>query len=340
MTIDSKQVSTIKGQSLVELVIGLGIMMILIVPISTALGLIMRQGFDIKTVQVADYLSQSRLNNLKVISEASWSSIYNATTSANKGPNSQFYLAPTSTVNLNYEVKSGATSTIIDGIIFVHYFSIENVNRDASGNIISTGGTEDPSTQRVAVTTSWEDGYSLTKTQYFMRYRNRSFIQTDWSGGGNQDGPISVPNNKFATSTQLDFTSIAGLIKIAGVNPVQGRLTSSIFDTLVESGAAPNVIMWKGYQPSGTLVEFQIASSNCPNGATDPPTCTSGTWQFVGSDGSPSSYYQTVGPNLPVPINLAYHNNQRFFRYQVYLYADAPRVNTPEVEDVILNWSP
>ncbi len=36
---------------------------------------------------------------------------------------------------------------------------------------------------------------------------------------------------------------------------------------------------------------LQIASSNCSNGATNPPTCDTGTWNYVGHDGSASSYF-------------------------------------------------
>jgi len=111
---------------------------------------------------------------------------------------------------------------------------------------------------------------------------------------------------------------------------VNGSLVSSIFDTQIIGGTAINTIMWQGSQPAGTTVKFQIASSNN----------SSGPWNYIGPDGSSSSYYVPAGPGSPVQINLQYHNNQRYFRYKIFLYSDAAQTASPRVDDVIINWSP
>jgi hypothetical protein len=122
--------------------------------------------------------------------------------------------------------------------------------------------------------------------------------------------------------------------------PATATLTSSIFDTGVSSGVAINTIMWQGNQPSGTSVKFQIASSNCSNGATNPPTCNTGSWTYRGPDGSNTTYYTPSGPGVPAKINLQYHNNHRYFRYKIFLYSDAGKTQSPRVDDVIINYSP
>jgi hypothetical protein len=109
-----------------------------------------------------------------------------------------------------------------------------------------------------------------------------------------------------------------------------GWLESSTFDTWAINGAAINTIMWQGTQPSGTSVKFQIASSND----------LAGPWNYYGSDGSSSTYYFPVGKDTSAQINLAHHNNQRYFRYKVFLYSDANGTNSPTVTDIIINWSP
>ncbi len=56
-----------------------------------------------------------------------------------------------------------------------------------------------------------------------------------------------------------------------------GYLISSTFDTGFEDGVAYNSIMWLGSLGIGTTsVTFQLATSNCSNGASDPPACTGG----------------------------------------------------------------
>lgn len=106
-------------------------------------------------------------------------------------------------------------------------------------------------------------------------------------------------------------------------------LTSSIFDTQVAQGAAINTIMWQG-SLGGGLVGFQIASSNNSNGP----------WTFVGPDGSNSSYYQPL-PGVQTEVKLTgqnNHNNKRYVRYKVFL--DAPTSPGPQINDVIIGYSP
>lgn len=113
--------------------------------------------------------------------------------------------------------------------------------------------------------------------------------------------------------------------------PATATLTSSVFDTGVLTGVAINTIMWQGSQPTGTSVKFQIASSN-----------STSTWTYLGPGGSSvqSDVYQPISYNVPSQINLAYHNNHRYFRYKIFLESNAGQTLSPRVDDVIINWSP
>ena len=107
-------------------------------------------------------------------------------------------------------------------------------------------------------------------------------------------------------------------------------LTSSVFDTGVSTGVAINTIMWQGNLPTDTGVKFQISSS----------ASSTGPWSYFGPDGSNTTYYQPTGDNVPSQINLAYHNNHRYFRYKIFLTSNAGQTLSPRVDDVIINWSP
>ena len=126
----------------------------------------------------------------------------------------------------------------------------------------------------------------------------------------------TAPNHKVKTTWRASVAS--------------SSLTSSIFDTGVSSGAAINTIMWQGNKPSGSNVKFQIASSNS----------SSGPWSYLGPDGSDTTYYTPTDANIPVQINLAQHNNKRYFRYKIFLESNASQTESPRVDDVIINWSP
>ncbi len=106
-------------------------------------------------------------------------------------------------------------------------------------------------------------------------------------------------------------------------------LISSVFDTGVASGTAINTILWQGDKPAGTVVKFQISSSNN----------SEGPWSYFGPDGSDTTYYSPSNMDIPVQINLQYHNNHRYFRYKVFLETNIAHTQSPRIDDIIINWS-
>ncbi len=118
------------------------------------------------------------------------------------------------------EVKRLAQSKM-----FTRYFSIENTCRSATASsTIDTfpcdgGYFDDPSTQKVTAVVNWPTTQTIAEmklVEFLTRWKNDVFHQQDWSGGSGQEGPISVPNNRFATSTGIDVDS-QGVIKIQGL---------------------------------------------------------------------------------------------------------------------------
>ena len=220
------QISNIRGQSLIEILIAVALGAILIGGAVVTIIPTLKSNLETQNVQIATSLAQEYLDNLQSLAESNWQIIYNPP--AAKGPNSQFYLRATSTT---YEIISGTTSTVIEGKTFTRYFSIENVNRnfcgagDVTTNATTTcnsgpgsiGVADDPSTQKITVTVSWQSGASnpsVQKSQYLTRSRNKVFVQTDWSAGPGQEGPITSENNKFTTSTNIDYSTTNGSIII------------------------------------------------------------------------------------------------------------------------------
>ncbi|MDP3015139.1 MAG: prepilin-type N-terminal cleavage/methylation domain-containing protein [bacterium] len=217
------------GQSLIEVLIAVAIGAILIGAATATIIPVLRSNLETRTVQIAGSLSQEYLDNLRSLAESNWYQVYNPPTA--KGPSSQFYLNATSTT---FILASGSTSTIAEGRTFTRYFSIENVNRNlcGAGDITtdaasscaigpgSSGIIEDPSTQKITSIVSWtaggSAGGSINKVQYLTRSQNKVFVQSDWSGGTGQEGPITSENNKFATSTNINYSTTTGSIIIQG----------------------------------------------------------------------------------------------------------------------------
>lgn len=103
--------------------------------------------------------------------------------------------------------------------VFTRYFNIENVSRDSNGNIVSSGGNDDPSTQKIISYVEWPASSGVTGridiVDYVTRWANQVFNQSDWSGGSGQSGVITEPNNRFDNATSV--SSPAGSIRIEGL---------------------------------------------------------------------------------------------------------------------------
>ncbi len=128
--------------------------------------------------------------------------------------------------------------------------------------------------------------------------------------------------------------------------PATGELTSRVFDTGTE-GAAYNSVMWEGTLPANTKVRFQLATSDCANGAADYPTCSAESWNFIGGEScSSSAYYEPLVDEAMEIGCFANHNNKRYFRYKAVLCSDALSgcvaggSNTPQITDIVISWSP
>jgi len=312
----------IKGQSLVEILVSIGIIAIVGASIIGAISAIMRVNLETKNAQVASGLIKKTIDEAKGLAESDWSKIYNLSP---KGAGSQFYPAAS---GATLTILSGATTTIIGAKEFTYWFSVENTNRTKCGlGDITTSATtscsttegageseiyEDPFTQKITTYVSWQSGsHQITVTQYISRKRNLSFLQTDWSGGYGQEifattTSGTIVNNKFSTSTNVSYSDSGKLIVTSPSS--NGFLISSTYDTF-SSKTGFNTIMWQGTKPSGTNVKFQIAVSDSSDGP----------WSYSGPDDSVYTYYTPTDKNQPIMINPRYHNQKRYLRYKVFL---------------------
>lgn len=129
----------------------------------------------------------------------------------------------------------------------------------------------------------------------------------------------------------------------AGLYQASGTLESSVFYTGTANGASFNSVSWNGVLNSGA-VQFQLATSNS----------STGPWTFYGDAGLGSGCNITDYYNLTGVIGLdkakslascaANLNNKRYFKYKVKLCSASDCVTqtalTPQVNDVLVNWSP
>lgn len=179
--------------------------------------------------------------------------------------------------------------------------------------------------------------------KFSVIYDITPLISPDFPGiSGSKNYTLYVKNENFDTtnlSAKLILTY--SYTKSSGTLPTSGSITSSIFDTEINSGAAYNSIIWKG-SLNGGIVRLQLATSQCSNGAENYPACDTGSWTFKGPDCDLNDYYQGLS-GMPYRIECIDHNNKRYFKYKITLCSDNCVINgsnNPTVTDVIVNWSP
>lgn len=183
----AKNVFSGKGQSLVELLITIGIAAVIFPAVLT--GIIASRNGKAQAYQRTEAVAILKQTQeiIRIIRENSWATF--ATSSA-----STIY-HPVSSGNTWY-LASGS-GDVVNGI--TRQIVINNVYRDASTNaIVSNGGILDPSTKKIVTTASWGSllGSSISMTSYITRYLNNlTRVDTtfsDFSSGNNSGTTVAT----------------------------------------------------------------------------------------------------------------------------------------------------
>jgi Tfp pilus assembly protein PilV len=237
-----------KGQSLVEVLIGIALGALFILGAASLIAPALQITKQATNVQTQAGLASELSNNLRAWSAGDWHNILNlSTTSAN-----QYYLIASSSP---FTATSGTESITIGTTTYTRYFYVDDMYRDSGGNATSTssGNNYDPSTKKFTLVYGVASSTTSTIALYLSRNQNNSFDQTNWTGGDSQAGPIKQVNAKFASSSNIDYATQAGSIALMPSNPAPIMLmdtqyatslsTTTLGLTFVNKPAAGNLIL-------------------------------------------------------------------------------------------------
>ncbi len=192
-----------KGQSLIELLLGVAIGAVLVGGAAVALVFVLTASSSGRAGQTALYLSTELMQSVRAYAGADW---HNVEFLARLPV--AYYLAPS---GASFATSSGAEEIAVGGGTYLRSFSLTDVYR---------GGTLDPGTLEVVVTTAWTAGGktgTTTFTSLLARRRSEVMTQTDWSGGPVQPAQVvSAYPAVFASSTQIDYAGTPGAAKVLG----------------------------------------------------------------------------------------------------------------------------
>jgi len=131
-----------------------------------------------------------------------------------------------------------------------------------------------------------------------------------------------------------DSTSELKIIKgdLGGGVKTTGTFESSIFD-------AGNTVAFNRFrahttQPADTSINYQVAVAAAVSG-----TCADASFQYIGPDGTESTFFTADVNPLPLLTTGTYQNPGRCFRYKVYFSTSDPSF-TPVFSDITINYSP
>ncbi|MBI2075072.1 MAG: hypothetical protein HYT82_00195 [Candidatus Harrisonbacteria bacterium] len=206
----SRRVSASQGgQSLIEILLAIGIGTLLVGGAAAIIALSLRVDTANKPVQGALFAVQDLLDKVATLAEANWR--------ANIGALSPSPVAYAVAVSGSaFTISEGSENVTIDGVPFTRFFTAEDVYRDSSGAIQSSGAV-DPSTKKITATVRWAEGAGTTEfslVKFVTRARNASTGQTDWSGGAGQTGAFVAPDKYDSADAGID-ASVGGVIKVS-----------------------------------------------------------------------------------------------------------------------------
>ena len=146
--------------------------------------------------------------------------------------------------------------------------------------------------------------------------------QQDWSGGSGQEDFVNAARY-FDDDGNINNSAPSGieLAENGGLYVASGYLISSTFDTGTDLTAYTTLNWQPASQDPSASLKFQIATNN-----------DNLTWNFLGPDGTSSTYYAVPGATIS-----SAHNNERYARYKVFLSTEDPS-KTPVLANINLNY--
>lgn len=163
-------------------------------------------------------LASEGLEAAQAIRDTSWHNIYQppdgSGSSASKGPTFPYYVGRSGSAWV-LTTNVADRDTTVDGVTYQRVVVVDNVSRDATTReIVPSGGTDDPATQRVTVTVAAAGLDDVVLTKYFTRvYTHTPWQQSDWSGGAGQAN-WSESNRYDTDDGNVDATSVAGSLRL------------------------------------------------------------------------------------------------------------------------------
>ncbi|MFZ8806122.1 MAG: carboxypeptidase-like regulatory domain-containing protein [Minisyncoccia bacterium] len=126
-------------------------------------------------------------------------------------------------------------------------------------------------------------------------------------------------------SSGIDPETFPGEIRLKDLGGFYSTSTEWLISKEIDFGTSSIIykkFSWSGNLPPGTSIKFQLASNN-----------DNSTWNFVGPDGTPNTYFETQEFEIP-----SFLQNKRFLKYKVYMQTSDPLIS-PSLDKIKISFT-
>lgn len=198
------------GQSLIELLIALGLGVIFITGAISVLTVTLRLSSETTHGQPALELAREASEQLRTLVNNDW----HVLDALARDGATEYSVSTTTTF---YEISPGSRTVALNGVDYNVSFVLDPVYRDGT-DAIAESGTLDPSLVKVTARAAWMrygQENDVRIATYLARIKNRVWLQTDWSTGPVGELVDAAPSTRFASHQNTNYSSISGQITIA-----------------------------------------------------------------------------------------------------------------------------
>ena len=193
-----------KGFSLIELILAVGIFAVLMAGATYLVIGSYTPFVGGGNTRELDRVARQSMDVLDVIKDRSWSDI---ATNASASP---------SAIHINKDA-AGVWNLASGGEVigaFTRSIYVYNVQRDDTGAIVTSGGTDDPSTKKVVVVVSATGRADYKLEAYMTNWESFRMTQTDW-GGSSGTSIWTAGITGYSSQSNMDLPTTSGNLSLA-----------------------------------------------------------------------------------------------------------------------------
>lgn len=189
------------GQALIEILVAVVIAGIIIGGVAMTIGSSLSTGKKARYVTAATNIAQENIEAVKLLGASSWIDLYCPPVGTCPGSKTSSNHYKMVFADSAWQMELGEATSTVENVLYTYYFYIDNVYRNDNGDIVESGGDEDPSTQKITIIVSWSGAEDFSISEYLMRTTSAYLKDFNWLDGSTDDEPYTSSSGNYSTTS-------------------------------------------------------------------------------------------------------------------------------------------